>query len=199
VSAFEQQKVIKTGGLSRVQIKDKTVEILNHWPEAAVIALVRVWLSGSTVMGLGKRTVLLAVAALLLADVALGSFFKQVRYFAFWSRGWLAVITFCDAPSRKLEVCVLCRTMIQEKSYKYLSLLSAPRVLFRAVLCPACALRLQSDPSPQCHLCIHFHLVFTGWAEHHRQSESCSSWRSWCRSSQVSVGNFALPLSHACI
>ncbi len=34
-------------------------------------------------MGLGKRTVLLAIAALLLADVALGSFFKQVRYFAF--------------------------------------------------------------------------------------------------------------------
>jgi len=34
-------------------------------------------------MALGKRTVLLAVAALLLADVALGSFFKQVRHFAF--------------------------------------------------------------------------------------------------------------------
>ena len=34
-------------------------------------------------MGLGKRTVLLAVAALLLADVALGSFLKQVRHLAF--------------------------------------------------------------------------------------------------------------------
>ena len=35
-------------------------------------------------MGLGKRTVLLAVAALLLAGVAQASFFKQVCYFAFW-------------------------------------------------------------------------------------------------------------------
>ncbi len=34
-------------------------------------------------MGPSKRTVLLVLAALLLADVALGSFFKQVRYFAF--------------------------------------------------------------------------------------------------------------------
>ena len=75
---------------------------------------------------------------------------------------WLAVITFCDAPSRKLEVDVLCRTVIQGKSYRYISLLSAPRELFRAVLCPACALRLQNDPSPQCHLYTHFHVVFVG-------------------------------------
>ncbi len=34
-------------------------------------------------MGPSKRTVLLVLAALLLAHVALGSFFKQVRYFAF--------------------------------------------------------------------------------------------------------------------
>lgn len=55
--------------------------------------------------------------------------------------GWLAVITFCDAPSRRLQVCVLCFSLIQAKSFIYLSLLSAPRELFRAVLCPACALR----------------------------------------------------------
>ena len=57
---------------------------------------------------------------------------------------------------------MLCRTVIHERSYRYFVLLSAAREVFRAVLCPACALRLQSDPLPQCHLYIHFHLVFAG-------------------------------------